>query len=55
MPEGENYCPVDMIVPNFRDITDRKTGDTRSPKNSLGHAIYMSLMSKVMSGEWKRE
>lgn len=54
MLERRDYYAVDMVFPIFCVFIDRVTGYTRSPKMTRVQVMYSSLMSRVMSRNWRR-
>lgn len=54
MFDGSDYCAVDIVISFLCGFIDRVTGLTKRPKFNIVHAIYSSLISRVVSGNCKR-
>lgn len=52
--EGKDYRAFHTVFPNVCSFIDRGTGYTKSSKIASTHAMYSSLMCRVLSGSWKR-
>lgn len=52
--EGINYCAVDVVAPIMCGFFDCVTGYQKSPLATISHVVYSTLMSRAVSGSWKR-
>lgn len=54
MLEGKNYCAADMVLLIVCGFSHHVTGYANSPDMTGAQAMYSSLMSRYLSGKWKR-
>lgn len=50
MLEGKAYVAIYMVFQNACGFLNDMTGYTKSPRVTRGHAMYISLMSRDVSG-----
>lgn len=55
MLKGNDYCADDIVSPAVCGFIERVTDYTNAPKMAIVHAMYSSMMSGVVSDNWKRE
>lgn len=54
MLEAKGYRAVDMVFTIWCDFIDLVRGYEESPKKTRVIAMYRSLMSRIVSCNWKR-
>lgn len=53
MLKGKHYCAVVMVLPIACDFINRVTGYTKSAKMTIVYTMFSSLLSRVLSCNWK--